>query len=238
MGHSLVTSSYRRQFERCSSLAINSDAIGVDTPTHVFGFVSDVLVGNAPPVSPKRRRLRSKTGPDQPGFLSLRGIGPSLVGNGDGDVGTFTLDVDSLMPSSSLPNVINVSNVTVDPDSHAPRAGTKRSRPLCGEGLGPAFGAAHKKARGHSRYKPDDGPVVQRPWEDSLGHHLLKTAGVIWCCKCGALVTIGNDARYLRERCNGQPPSPQLFRQRDSLRRGLCPYTGRPLGQAILVSGP
>ena len=61
----------------------------------------------------------------------------------------------------------------------------------------------------------------------------------MWSCKCGAMVTLGNDARYLRDVCAGLPPTPQLRRQKEALINGRDPYSAENLSlRAELVPVP
>ena len=98
-----------------------------------------------------------------------------------------------------------------------------------------ALGAPKRRLRPHTRFVPPSTPAQGNPWENDKGHHLLKTERYLWCCKCGAMVTLGGDARYLRGRCADSPPTPQLIRQRDSLLAGMDPYSGLPLSQRASV---
>ena len=100
------------------------------------------------------------------------------------------------------------------------------------------------KRRPHTRYQPkkkpksDTAPTDNAPWLNPDGHHLVNTEQYLWCCRCGALVSRGADAKYLRLPCNGSPPTPQLKRQRESLMGGLDPYTKQPFAyRATLVQG-
>jgi hypothetical protein len=100
-------------------------------------------------------------------------------------------------------------------------------------------GEAAPKRRAHTRLSPpsDPTPLTERQrWESAQGHHLLSTHRYLWCCKCGAISSVGADAKYLKNRCRGPPPpTDQLRRQREALMKGLDPYTKRKLGAATSV---
>ena len=73
----------------------------------------------------------------------------------------------------------------------------------------------------------------RREWEDPFGHLLVQSGDITGCLKCGACATFGSVGKYLRGRCQG-PVSSALKRQRDSLRQGAHPATGKRLAQSFV----
>ncbi|CAK0866978.1 unnamed protein product [Prorocentrum cordatum] len=65
----------------------------------------------------------------------------------------------------------------------------------------------------------------------SHGHHLWRTAGVVWCCRCGR--NVERHLVKLRERCPGRPAQPWKLA---NLKAGSAPKaraTDPPLGRPV-----